>query len=465
MDLRDYLRITRKRWKLIVALPLICILLTALYILHSPKLYQASAQIFVSTAGADDSSAADLAQGNTFTQARVQSYTSVVTSPAVLNPVIQSLKLNKSTQDLAGEVSADAPLNKVLINLHVTDKDPALAAQIANALAAQFSTVVTELEATTGNGTSPVKLTVTQPATVPELPASPKPKLDFAIGILLGIVLGLGLAFLRETLDNTVKSPEDLAEVSGVPVLGIIPWDRAAPEGPIAFRTDAHGTRAEAYRQMRTNLQFVDIDNPPKLIAVSSAVAAEGKSHTSLNLAASLAESGQRVCLVEVDLRKPSLARVLGVVGDVGVTSVLVNKLPVLSVMQNAGENLAVITAGPVPPNPSELINSDAFHTLLNDVAAVVDVMIIDTPPLLPVADGAQLAALADATLLVVRAAKTTHDQIQRAVENLANVGVTPVGTVMSMAQQGSGGYQYYYAEYRPRTSQRPQAGQTQPEA
>lgn len=119
--------------------------------------------------------------------------------------------------------------------------------------------------------------------------------------------------------------------------------------------------------------------------------------------------------------------------------------------MQNAGHNLAVLTSGPVPPNPSELLNSEAFHRTLDQVRSSVDVVIIDTAPLLPVADGAQIASLADATLLTVRAAKTTHEQITRAIETLANVDVTPVGVVLSMApHRRGGGYTYYYEEYRP---------------
>ena len=221
---------------------------------------------------------------------------------------------------------------------------------------------------------------------------------------------------------------------------------------PISFRADAHGSRAEGFRQLRTNLQFVDIDKPPKIIAVTSALPKEGKSSTAMNLATALAESGQQVCLIEADLRKPSIAQALGLVGDVGLTSVLIGKTSLDAVLQNAGMNLAVVTSGPIPPNPSELISSEAFRHTLQEAAARADVVIVDTAPLLPVADGAQIAALADATLLVVRAGKTTRDQIRQAVESLGRVDVVPVGAVLSMAQRRRGSdYPYYYAEYRPR--------------
>jgi non-specific protein-tyrosine kinase len=451
LSLRDYVRVLRKRWRIIATVLLVCVLAGSVYVLTSSKVYEATAQIFVSTAGADTATAADLASGNTFTQARVQSYTSVATSPTVTDAVLQQLAVPMTSDALAQEISADAPLNKVLINLHVQDHDPVQAARLANAVAAQFSKVVQNLEQTTSTKPSPVKLTVTQPAQTPSAPVSPKSKLDIAIAILVGLVLGLGLAFLRELLENTVKDPDELATHAGLPVLGIVPWDKKASEVPISFRADTHGSRAEGFRQMRTNMQFVDVDKPPRVIAITSALPGEGKTHTALNLAAALAEAGQRVCLIEADLRRPTVAKILGLVGDIGLTTVLIGRAPLVSVLQNAGHNLAVLVSGAVPPNPSELLNSAAFKRTLDEVMQGVDIVVIDTPPLLPVADGAQIAAMADATLLTVRAAKTTRDQISRAIENLGNVGVTPVGVVFSMApHRRRGGYTYYYEEYRP---------------
>ena len=315
MGLRDYLNVLRKRWTLVVAALFVCVIAGSLFVVSSTKKYEATAQIFVSTAGSDGTTAADLAQGNTFAQARVQSYTSVATSPTVTDEVVKSLNLRISSDDLAKEITADAPLNKILINLHVTDRDPVQAARLANAVAQQFTIVVQNLEQTNASTPSPVKLTVTHPAQTPTGPVTPRTKLDIAIAVLVGLVLGLGLAFLRELLDNTIKDPAELAEFTSLPVLGIVPWDKRAVDAPVSFRIDTHGSRAEGYRQLRTNLQFVDIDKPPKIIAVTSALPKEGKTHTSLNLAAALAESGQRVCLIEADLRKPTFSSSLGVVG------------------------------------------------------------------------------------------------------------------------------------------------------
>lgn len=452
MNLRDYLRVLRKRWKLIVSTFLVCVVAGLAFVYTSEKRYEATAQIFVSTAGVDTSTAASLAQGNTFTQARVQSYTSIATSPRVTQAVVDQLGLDISASQLASQITADAPPNKVLINLHVSDRSAAQAALLANAVAEVFSTQVEAIEQTAGSAVSPVKLTVIQPARIPGAPSSPRVKLDIALAMLVGAVLGLGLALVREVLDNTVKSSDELVEETTLPVFGVIAWDKLAPDKPISFRADLHGTRAESFRQLRTNLEFVDVDNPPRTIAVTSAMPGEGKSHTALNLAAALAEAGKRVCLVEADLRKPTVAWALGLVGDVGLTSVLIGQAEVEEVLQSAGPNFAVLAAGPVPPNPSELLLSANFKRVLATIAEHVDVVIIDTAPLLPVADGAQIASMVDATLLAVRAGKTTREQISRALGTLTNVGVTPVGTVLSMAsnaRSGAYGY-YYYGEYRP---------------
>lgn len=455
MNLREILRVVRKRWTMLVAVLALCVAGGVVLTVLTPKEYSSTAQLFVSTAGSDDTTASQLAQGNTFTQARVQSYVSVADSPRVTDVVADKVAADSglgftiTSKQLKGEISADAPSGKVLINIHVTNRSPQRAQVLANAVADQFVYVVSDLEKT--GSESLVKLTKTQDAQIPATPVTPKPLLNIGLAVLVGLILGGGLAFIRELLDNTVKSPEDLALTSKTPVLAVVPWDKRTGEQAISFRADPHGQRAEAFRQLRTNLQFIDVDNPPRIIAVTSALPGEGKTHTALNLAAALAEAGQRVCLVEADLRKPTLANILGLVGDVGLTTTLIGGAPVEDVLQNAGHNLAVMTSGPVPPNPSELLLSEQCLRTLRYIADSVDIVVIDTAPLLLVADGSDVAALADATLLTVRAGKTTHEQIRRAGEQLNNVGVRAVGTILSMNRaRASGGYSYYYADYRP---------------
>jgi capsular exopolysaccharide synthesis family protein len=463
LDIRDYLRVLRKNWVLIALCAFISLLVGAGATLATTKQYRASAQIFVAIDSASDTS--QLAQGNTFTQARVQSYTSIATSPAVMQPVVDKLGLNLTAGELAAKVSADAPLNKVLINIHATDHSPELAAKIANAVADQFSVTVSGLDRTRSN-LAVVKLSVTHPAATPAAPVTPRTKLNLALALLVGLGLGIGIAVLRETLDNTVKSPDVLNAVSEAPVMGIIPLDKKVAKNPVAFRADPHGLRAESFRQLRTNLQFVDVDSPPRIIAVTSALPGEGKSSTALNLAAGLAEAGHRVCLIEADLRRPTLAKTTGVLGTVGFTSVLIGQVSVEEALQNIGTNLVVLTSGPVPPNPTELLASSQAREVIRAISLNVDYTIIDTAPLLPVADAAEVAAIAEATLLVVRAGKTTRDQVTRARQSLAKVDEKPVGAVLSMAKlKGSTDYGYYYYSYRPQRRSRAAGEQRLPSA
>jgi receptor protein-tyrosine kinase len=455
LELKDYLRIVRRGWLLILTCVVGGAALGVALIVTTTKVYEANVQLFVATAGSSTLTASDLSQGNNFTQNQVQSYTSMATSPAVTEAVIQKLGLAISSHDLVAKINASAPLNKVLINIGVRDRDPDQAASLANAVADEFSRYVAATVQTDSADKAVVKLTVIHPAVPPQRPVTPKRKLDLGLGVVLGLVVGLGLAILRDVLDNTVKGPEDF-EALEVPVLGLVPFDKRTQQSVIAFRDDAHGTRAEAYRQMRTNLQFIAVDHKPKVIAITSAVPAEGKSTTSLNLAAALAEAGSKVILVEADLRRPSLGKALGLSSDVGFTTTLIHKADVEDVVQSIGPNLDILTSGPIPPNPSELLMTDQAKIIIGELREIYDYVIIDTPPLLPVTDGAQLAAtIADATVLVYRAGKSSREAVKRCLIVLDNVGVKPVGAILNMITKQRGSYYdysygYYYS-YRPK--------------
>jgi capsular exopolysaccharide synthesis family protein len=446
VELREYLRLFGRQWWLILWLGLLGLGAAALLAATSTRVYTAGAQIFVATSTAGDG--AELAQGNTFTQARVQSYVAIVNSPSVTGPVVARLGLPITAEQLADQISASAPPNKVLIDIRVHGSSPALAAELANAVAIQFTQVVSRLEDTSGVGHSPVRLTVTQPATPPTGPSSPRLGLDLTLGLLAGLLAGAATVALRHLLNTSVRDPEELESLAAAPVLAVVGFDRHAAREPVAFRAEPHGARAEAFRQLRTNLQFVNVYHRPRVIAVTSSLPGEGKTSTALNLAAALAEAGNAVILLEADLRRPTLAAGLGLVRDVGLTTVLIGQATVEEVMQSAGDNLSVITSGPIPPNPSELLASAQTKAVLKDLAQQADFTIIDSAPLLPVADGAEVAALADATLLVARWGRTSRHQLAQAVEVLAKVNKRPVGTVLNMAKSRGPDSYLYTKEY-----------------
>ncbi|MGW5607997.1 polysaccharide biosynthesis tyrosine autokinase [Streptomyces sp. NPDC003753] len=461
MDLHGFLKALARRWPTVA----VCLVLAVGAALAATNLstpvYEARTQLFVATRTGDDS--AQLNQGQSFSQARVQSYAAIVATRQVTEPVVKELRLRSTPEELASRITAVAPLNTVLIDITVRDTAPQRAARIANAVAARFISVVEQLETPKrpagtkqskkkgagGDDTpvSPVSLGVTQEAVAPVVPVSPRPLLNLGAGVLAGLLLGAGLVALREVLDTTFKTGEALGEFLSLPDLGTIPYDRNAPRRPLVS-TDGHSKRAEAFRKLRTNLQFSQVDDPPRIILVTSSVPGEGKTNTSVNLALSLAEAGVSTCLVDGDLRRPSVASTFGLVQDAGLTTVLIGQARIEDVMQQVGGGLSVLAGGAVPPNPTELLASVRMKEVLRELADTYEVVIIDTAPLLPVADTVGLASLSQGTLLVVRAAKTNRDQVRTAVESLERVGVRVLGTVFSMAPVSKQGRYGRYGTY-----------------
>ena len=451
MDLRDYARVLRKRWVSIVLLTILGIGAAALLTYVTPKSYTATTQSFVAISNSGSSSS-DILSGATFAQQRVKSYTQIVDSPEVLQPVIDQLHLNTTVQALATRVSASSPLDTVLIEVQVKDGQAHQAADIANATSRQLGTVVENLETPAGATSSPVKVTLTNPAVAPAGPSSPRPVLNLALGALIGLALGLAYAFIRESFDTTVKSIDDVVAILGDAPIGAIPFDSKASSAPLVA-LDQRAQRSEAFRAVRTNLQFVDVDKPPQIVVVTSAVAGEGKTTSACNLAITMAQSGQRVVLVECDLRRPRVANYLEITGAVGLTNVLTGQVPLADALieWNRGQ-LSVLTSGLLPPNPSELLGSQQMAALLEQLRADFDSVIIDAPPLLPVTDGAVIAHAADGALLLVRHGRTTTEQVTRAREILDQAGASLLGAVVNFVPLArkpyKGDYYGYYSSY-----------------
>jgi succinoglycan biosynthesis transport protein ExoP len=451
VDIRDYALVLRKRWRLIVLCALLALAASLLATLAATPIYQASAQLFVSTSTGSDSNVSGLNQGGQFAQQRVKSYADIVDSPAVTEAVVEELELGVSPRVLAESIEATAPLDTVLINVDVTDPDPRQAQRIANSVAEQFTTVASVLETPTGESSSPVKVSVVRTADLPEAPVSPRTKLNIALGLLVGLAVGVGAAVLRETLDTSIKGVEEVQKLLELPTLGLIAFDADTEKRPLIVHVDPQSTRAEAFRQLRTNLQFVDVDRKPRSIVVTSSVPQEGKSTTTCNLAIALTQAGLRVILVEADLRRPRLASYLGLEGAVGLTDALVGRADLDDLLQHWGEggNLQVLASGPTPPNPSELLGSEQMGELLAELEGRCDLVLLDAPPLLPVTDAAVLAAHASGAIMILRSGHTTREQAMRSVEILRGVDAHVYGVVINMVPtKGPGAHKYGYYGY-----------------
>jgi len=448
MSVQDLLKLLRARWVIVFVTALVTVLGTMAYTLLQTPLYQASTRLFVSTTSG--TSAVDLYQGSRYSQERVLSYTELLKGETLANRTIDRLDLNMNADDLKAKVTAKSKPDTVLITVSVLDDSPVRARDIANALSDEFVVIARELE-TPNPGASPdARVVVEQRASIPRKPLTPKPVRNFALSIALGALLGIGLALLRDQLDNTIKTPQILEQITGAGVAGYIPFDKELSASPaINFDNDNSGP-AEAFRKLRTNLQFLAVDDPPRVLVVTSASPSEGKSITSLNIALALAEANHNVVLVDGDLRRPRVAKYLDVVGSVGFSTLLGGVARLDEVLQKTKyPRLTVLAAGPCPPNPSELLGSLTAQKLLSELRAEFDYVIIDSSPLLAVTDGAILAAHADGALLAARYGNTTREQLAHAVRILNDVGAKILGAMLTMIpSRGSGSYSYNYYYY-----------------
>jgi capsular exopolysaccharide synthesis family protein len=447
MELTDYIRILRKNWLIIVVATLLGVGIAAVWSLTRTPMYQAQSTVFVSTQAG--SSITELQQGSSFTQSRVMTYSNLVTTPIVMNPVIAELGLGMTASELGARVSASAATGTTLISITVTDADPVQAAEIANALGASLAAAVESIEAIeTPEGTqaSPVRLSRVQDALPPLSPSSPNVPLNLALGGLIGLALGIGVAVLRSVLDTRVRTPRDVEQVTDRPLIGAIAYDPRAKERPLIVHADPLSPRAESFRALRTNLQFLDMGGRSSFV-ITSAMPSEGKSTTTINLAIALADAGKRVALIDTDLRKPKVAEYLGIEGGVGLTDVLIGRTRVGDVMLPWGQrSLYVMPAGKIPPNPSELLGSRQMHALLEVLERDFDVVLCDAPPLLPVTDAAILAKATSGAIVVISAGRTSRHQLSSAIDALQTVDANVAGLVMTMVPtRGPDSYAYGY--------------------
>ncbi len=296
-------------------------------------------------------------------------------------------------------------------------------------------------------------------------PAVPRGQLNLVLGALLGIILGIGAAFFLEYLDRTVRTSADVETLLGIPVLGIIPRLRKVEEMetgereglPMIVALDPLDPAAEAYRNLRMNLMFMSTEEEPiQTILFSSPGPSEGKSTTAVNFAVMLAQQGQRVLLIDADLRRPALHLVMDVLREPGLTNLLVGDAdPREAIRPNVLPNLDMLPSGPFPPNPSELLNSRSMQRLLEEFGGKYSHIIIDSPPVLAVTDAAVLGAHTDGVVLVLRSGETEQRAAERAVDQLRRVGVRLFGAVLNEVSTSTAEESYYlqyYYSYHPKT-------------
>ncbi len=410
----------------------------------TPPTFQASSSVYFSLRQGGSSS--DLNQGSAYTQAQMLSFARLATASITLDRVVDDLDLGISSRDLARNIEISIPQNTVTLDIEVTSRSADRAALISNSVASNLSDVVVDLAPTTDTGDATVAARVIEPAVPPAVQSAPNTPREAIVGAALGFLVGALGSILLALLETRVRSAEVVAAVTTAPLLGQIGrFPRTRDTRPVMIR-NPNGEEAEAFRRVRAGLRFASVDRDVRSILITSSVPAEGKTTLAINIALAVAETGARVLLIDADLRRPRVADALEVEGVVGLTTVLVDEVSAYDALSRYGStNLDLLLAGDVPPNPSELLSSSKMALVLQELSRGYDTLIIDSAPVLSVADAALLASHVDLTLLVVDSSKTRRAQLARTITALEVAGTTISGIVLNRLAVRARKDAYYY--------------------
>lgn len=511
MDLRRQLLVLRSYYRSILA----CIVLAAAtaFVISNllPRVYETQTSLLVG----QSLTAVNPDYNQLLASQRLsQTYAQVAVTRPILERVAARLDVQTSPSELAQRIRTDAPRDSTLIRISAQDGDPQRAADIANAVAEELiaaspsiqgrqadvlrfvdqdlvrtQTEIEEAQAEVqrlaglptrtaeqdqqlqalqnrlvtlratyatllafSSNSSSNLLSIVEPAITPLDPASPRPLLNTALAMVLGLVLGVAVAFVRDHLDDTIKTAEDVEQVTRLATLGQLMRMRGDPSRKEIYRLAAllypRSPAAESFRTLRTNIDFASVDSRLTTLLVTSSLSGEGKTTVAGNLALVFAQTGRRTLLVDADLRRPGIHRLFDLPNSRGVTTILLGSETNLDEIAHATEEpmLRVLTSGPLPPNPAELLDSRRMHTLIEQLKTQADLVIFDSPPLHAVTDAAILASGLDGTLMVIDAGRTRRDAARHGREALAKVGARVLGAALNrhIGQLRSEYYDYY---------------------
>lgn len=433
MELLDYFRALKRRWWLVVAVTLVCFGASYYFTDRQQRVYATSVEFYLSNgAGAPVNNLLEQSA-----RSRITTYLKLANSSAARERALTAVTDPAAVGGYSVSGSGDG--TTIFMSLSFTAGSPDGVYQIAQAYAATFPGYVTSFER--GNPDSGgTTLTVQEQPGRPSSPISPNPRRNYALALALGLVLGAAAALILELLDRSLRSSDEVERISGLPSLASVPLEY---KGTTAIASMApRSQRSEAIRQLRTNVQFASVGTPLRSMLITSAIPGEGKTSVAINLAITSALAGQKVAIVDADLRRPAVAEALGLESSVGLTNLLINEVGLDDALQfwGADAELAVLASGPVPANPSELLGSQRMLDIIGQLGERFELIIFDTPPVLPVTDATVLARLVDGVVLVAMVGSTTRDRLSKAVNSLRKLDVRIVG-VVSNGTAGIGDY------------------------
>jgi polysaccharide biosynthesis transport protein len=511
--IRDYARLLLRRKWIVLAAVVAVPTLAVFFSMRQPSLYRASSQVLLkqgslaaTLSGIEDTSV--YLDPNRVAQTQI----TLASTPAVAERVLKAVGVHdRSPGALLGSLSIAAEPNADILDFNVTDRDPALAVRLANAYARQYTIFRRQLdtasldkaltdvnrriaELNSAGQNAYAKSLVSKAQQLQTLkslensnavmarPADsagkvqPTPKRYGALGLALGLMLGIGLAFIRDALDTRIRSAEEIAHQLGIPLLARLPEPpkQIQKTDGLVMLERPTSVEAEAFRVLRTNLDFVNVERKARMIMVTSALEEEGKSTTVANLAVALARTGRRVLLVDLDLRRPYLDRFFKLKGRPGMTNVVLGHAPLhlatarvpIPVVEANGDLrernghspvrgfLDVLPSGPIPPDAGEFVGTGAVSQILQELSLLYDLVLIDTPPILHVGDALTLASQVDALILVARLPAVRRPILKELKRVLENSPGAKLGFVLAGAhlEEGYGyDYGYYHSSYSPR--------------
>lgn len=455
MELRDYIRGLRRHWLAIVLMTTIGLGAGYGWTLLQTPVYTATASGYIASKQSEDVGISTI--GDNLARSRVQSYLDIAGWRAVAENAIEELGLDTTPEELVTRVAVENPEDTVIIKISAEASTPSDARDLAEAW---INGMIIEIDDIEGDGTeesAPVTVIAGDSASLPSSPSFPDVQTALLVGGVLGLGFGIAFAMIRTVSDRRIRGADDVEQKTGVAVVGTIPIVPGLDgENRLIDSSEESGGKmslfavSEALRSLRTNLQFMDVDHPPKTIVVTSPLPGDGKSTIACNLALTLAAAGTTVVLVDGDLRRSMVAKTMGLPGGAGLSDVLAGRATLVEVLQRTprSSNLLVLAAGSVPPNPSEVLGSERMHALLADLTKHATV-IIDAPPLLPVTDGAVLTHQADGALVVVTLGKTTHDLLDKALDTLRKARGRALGVVLNKTPLRGADASPYSYDYR----------------
>jgi len=349
----------------------------------------------------------------------------------------QSLK-----QALEQQKKESLEMNQKAVQYGVLQRQAESARNMYEVLAKRFKETTLAEEMKTGN------IRMIDPAETPLHPVKPKKKLNLLLAIVVGLAMGVGLAFFLEYLDNTIKLPDQIKRLLEVAYLGPVPSFDSENEGELVVVKAPKSTASEGFRGVRTGIVYSSVDLPSQVMLVTSGGPSEGKTTCAANLAATLSQTGGRVLIIDADLRRPRMHKLFGINREHGLSSVLTGTVELKEAIVPTGvENLDLLPSGPIPPNPAEVVGSRKMHQLLETLKKHYQRVVVDSPPLTAVTDAVVLAKMVDGVVLVIRAGHTPAPVVQNGVAHLKAVNAHVLGAVLNDVSTGRDGY-YYYPYY-----------------